>query len=75
MSSPSEPPPSWLVMPQESEMMSMPCSDSSAPAHASSLWSMIHQAVHGRFVEFLCDEVILEGPGADVCADTHIDER
>ena len=33
------------------------------------------QAVHGRFVEFLCDEVILEGACADVRADAHIDER
>ena len=42
MSEPSEPPSSWLVIPQDSEMMSMPCPSSSTPGQASSRWSIIH---------------------------------
>ena len=32
------------------------------------------QAVHGRFVEFLCDEIPSKGPGRRQ-ADAHVDER
>ena len=42
MSVPSEPPFSWLVIPHDSEMMSMPWLASSTPGQASSLWSIIH---------------------------------
>ena len=42
MSLPSEPPASWLVIPHESEMMSMPCHCSSSPDQAVSALSMIH---------------------------------
>ncbi len=42
MSSPSEPPFSWLVIPHEREMMSMPAFSASAPGHSLSALSMIH---------------------------------
>ncbi len=42
MSSPSLPPFSWLVIPQDREMMSIPYRLSSTPGHAVSLLSIIH---------------------------------
>ena len=42
ISSPSLPPLSWLVMPHDKEMMSMPCMDSFTPGQAVSRLSIIH---------------------------------